>query len=229
MLTIRSEQIALFEKEMFQQFENKMVHYLTQYFPDQCILAGENAVREEIRYNLKASEQYDIRVESDVARFTYLAFFLGRDFNLNPKYKTYIAVLSDRQRLPGERLNRLFDQLTLSLDDIEYRYIIGIYIPKAKIPLSKSAVTKADTVFYQKHPEMINGEKEHILINQFSGDQDQQTLRKEWMELYAQSGGEIESPGEKEVAKKLQSANSDSKKIMGDYPVGSTTIPCHPS
>ncbi len=56
---------------------------------------------------------------------------------------------------------------------------------RAKRPLNKSAVKKADAEFYAKHPELKG--------TSLSGrDPKQAALRKEWMELYEKSGGEIE-------------------------------------
>ena len=61
---------------------------------------------------------------------------------------------------------------------------------RAKRPLNKSAVKKADAEFHAKHPELKG--------KSLSGsDPKQAGLRKEWMALYKKNNGKIEKPSTK--------------------------------
>jgi len=56
---------------------------------------------------------------------------------------------------------------------------------RAKRPLNKAAVKKADAEFYANHPELKG-------LPLSATDPKQATLRREWMDLYIKHGGEVE-------------------------------------
>lgn len=74
---------------------------------------------------------------------------------------------------------------------------------RARLPLNNGAVQAADDQFYANHPELVqNGER----IPLDPDDPAQAHLRREWMDLYAASGGAIEGeePVRREPADPVQ-------------------------
>jgi hypothetical protein len=65
---------------------------------------------------------------------------------------------------------------------------------RAKRPLNKAAVKKADAEFYAKHPELKG---KPLSAN----DPKQAALRREWMDLYVKHGGKVENSKGKSAKK----------------------------
>ena len=84
---------------------------------------------------------------------------------------------------------------------------------RATHPMSKAATNAADDAFYAQHPEMVDAGGKRKPIDPHSARCKQ--LRRQWMNLYAQHGGQVKKTRAKDLAKDVQQAKKD---IQQDYP-----------
>lgn len=84
---------------------------------------------------------------------------------------------------------------------------------RATHPMSKAATKAADDAFYAQHPEMVDAGGRRKSIDPHSAKCKQ--LRRQWMNLYAQHGGQVKKSRAKDLAKDVQQAKKD---IQQDYP-----------
>lgn len=107
MLVVRKEQMDTLGEKMRQRYEDRLVVYLNQLFPETCTQLGEPALRQEIRYGIGAAAKYNITTEGDVARYIETMFRFGRDFDTNPATAWTQPILSDQSSSAENRLRRL--------------------------------------------------------------------------------------------------------------------------
>ena len=107
MLIIRKEQMDTLGGQMQKRYEDRLVVYLNQVFPERCAKMGEPALREEIRYGIGSAAKYDITTERDVAKYIETMFRLGRDFDTNPDHPWAQPILTDRSSSAENRLRRI--------------------------------------------------------------------------------------------------------------------------
>jgi hypothetical protein len=100
MLTIRKEQLAIFQKVSSQNFENRMLSHIKKFFPKRMEELGEPGTRELIRYGIQRSASYRIRKQPDICKYIGIMVVFGRDFDRDPKLPWASTVLNDRS-LPG--------------------------------------------------------------------------------------------------------------------------------
>ena len=112
MLVIRKEQMEALSKQRLQQFEDRLVQYLTETMPDQCAARGEDQLRQDIRHGIERAVSYDITGERDVAGYVELLVRLGRDFDQRAETSWVQAILSDRMSTAENRLRRVQWRLT---------------------------------------------------------------------------------------------------------------------
>jgi len=107
MLIIRKEQMTMLKEKERQRFVERMMDYLQKFFPDQVEPLGEEGLQEEIHHGMETAEQYRMVSEREVARYIELMFYLGRDFDINPKTPWAASILKDRSSSAANRLRRL--------------------------------------------------------------------------------------------------------------------------
>jgi len=110
MFKLRQEQMAAFTQAVLQNFEDRMVVHLNQFFPEQCTMLGEPKVRETIRYGIQRAASHGIVVERDVCKYLDLMFAFGPDFDQDPRHPWAAEILNDPKTTdPETRLKRLCD------------------------------------------------------------------------------------------------------------------------
>jgi hypothetical protein len=107
MLVIRKEQMDTLGEQMRQRYEDRLVVYLNQVFPDRCAQMGEPALRKEIRYGMASAAKYNITTERDVAKYIELMFRHGRDFDTSPDTPWAQPILTDPSSTADNRLRRV--------------------------------------------------------------------------------------------------------------------------
>src|SRR5215467_8144862 len=108
MLTIRKEQLAIFEKVAANDFESRMLAHLQQFFSAQIEQLGEPAVRDLIRYGVQRSAAYRVDHQPDVCKYINLMVVFGRDFDRDAKLPWASAILQDQTILdPSLRMTKL--------------------------------------------------------------------------------------------------------------------------
>jgi len=80
-LTIRASQLARFSQVEREKFEDWMVVHVNRFFPRQSQSAGEDQLRQTIRYGVERAASHGITVKRDVCKYIDLMIVLGRDFD----------------------------------------------------------------------------------------------------------------------------------------------------
>jgi hypothetical protein len=96
MLTIRKEQLAVFQKVASQNFENRTLSHIKKCFPKQMGTLGEPGTRDLIRYGIQRSASYRFRKQSDICKYIDIMVIFGRDFDRDPELPWAAGVLNDR-------------------------------------------------------------------------------------------------------------------------------------
>ena len=117
MLSIRKDQVDSLELSAYLNFENRVLKYLHDNFPDLTLTANEDHIREEIRYGVQITDEYDFMTERDISKFIYFIIYFGRNFDIDPNLEWLTKIISDLQ-IPAEtRLNQAFDLLSEKTED----------------------------------------------------------------------------------------------------------------
>lgn len=85
MLTIRKEQMQVFEERMRRQFEDRMVKDLGTKFPDQTKTMAEDGLRSLIDAGIEKAKHYGITAEEDVQAFLEYMLIYSPDFDTDPE------------------------------------------------------------------------------------------------------------------------------------------------
>jgi hypothetical protein len=108
MLTIRKEQMAVFEQASFKDFEGKMVEHLREFTPRHCEIVGEPAVRTVIRMGIERAMRYGFTNRGPVRFYIELMFMFGSYFDTDPLMLWAAEILNDPvivdQMVRAERL-----------------------------------------------------------------------------------------------------------------------------
>src|SRR5579864_7458096 len=115
MITIRKEQMQALQED-YPNFENRTAVWLRGHFPEDCEMLGENAVREKIRYGAQVAMQFGLFNRPEVAKFVFLCFFLGPNFDLQPEYQWLKTILANSKVEPGIRIENAFETLADRLE-----------------------------------------------------------------------------------------------------------------
>jgi hypothetical protein len=110
MLTIRAEQMERFEEAATKGFEDRMLPFLTSYFPEQSKQLGEENIRALIQYGISRSRAYGIVTEIDVGQYIALMFIFGGNFDTDPTYPSLRRILVDPKfkDQPGSMIQALY-------------------------------------------------------------------------------------------------------------------------
>lgn len=95
MLTIRKEQLAVFQKMASQDFEDRMVLHIGEFFPEFMRQLGEERSRELIRYGIQRASAYRFQLEPDVCNYINFMVVFGRDFDRDPALPWARTILND--------------------------------------------------------------------------------------------------------------------------------------
>jgi hypothetical protein len=95
MLTIRKEQFAVFQKVACDDFENRMVSHIKEFFPQQAEHLGEAGIRDLIRYGIQRAATYQFELEPDVCNYIDFMLVFGRDFDRDPALSWASCILND--------------------------------------------------------------------------------------------------------------------------------------
>jgi hypothetical protein len=106
-MIIRDEQLDAFRAARAASFEQRLFLHLHKYFPERCAVMGGEAVRHSIRRGVARARSYGIICERDVARFLNHVYFLGPDFDTDPKYPWAQDILRDPAIPPSSKMQRL--------------------------------------------------------------------------------------------------------------------------
>lgn len=107
MLTIRKEQMEVFNKAQRRRFEDRMLAHLRRYFREETESVPEALLRQRIRSEVDTAAHYHIIEEYDVAVYICILFALHPDLPIAPPLAWVQDILSDRDVLPSEKVQLL--------------------------------------------------------------------------------------------------------------------------
>jgi hypothetical protein len=87
MLTIRKEQLEVFQMASRKQFQEKMRSHLRKVFVEQTAERSDHDLWAFVEAGIKRAQQYKIVCEDDVQRYLECMMTYGQDFDSNPKLK----------------------------------------------------------------------------------------------------------------------------------------------
>ena len=90
-------------------FENRMVPFLYEHFPEESEVLGEDGTRVRIRKGIHRAAQYEIVEEHDVCLYIELMYVLSEEFNSDPNYPWAREILVNQQQDPSDRIESVYD------------------------------------------------------------------------------------------------------------------------
>jgi hypothetical protein len=105
MLTIRRAQLAAMERHLRRAFEELMVGHLREHFFDDCLLLGDDGLRNRIHDGIRRAAAWKISVERDVCAYLDLMFLFGDEFDSDPALPWARRILADSAA--DDRVERL--------------------------------------------------------------------------------------------------------------------------
>jgi hypothetical protein len=108
MLTIRDDQLALFENASLTQLEEDLVAHLRDAFPVDFELAGEAGIRACVHLAVRRADAYGLQTRGQFCRYLHLAVTFGTHFDRDPLLPWVARTLRNpRLADPDGRIDRL--------------------------------------------------------------------------------------------------------------------------
>jgi len=118
MLTIKSDQLKILEQAAFQDFEERMVLHIREFFPDNFDAMGEADSRLLIQHGIEQAALYGFVSKQDVCKFIDLMVCFGAEFDTDVNEPWAKAILSDNSLLnASDRMDALFNAGMGQLDN----------------------------------------------------------------------------------------------------------------
>jgi len=109
MLTIRKEQLRVFDQDRRSRFLALMLAHLRKFFPARCESLGERGLREWIEHGTKRAATYHVVSERDVCKYIDIMLVFGKDFDQDARFPWAARLLKIPRTKPGEKMNLLFE------------------------------------------------------------------------------------------------------------------------
>lgn len=101
---IRSSQLRQMTKSNVEEFHTFMIGFLREEFPEESAPLSDAQLRASIQRHTEEARPYAIEDENALAKFIYLKWLLGEDFEDLPDRAWLIGLLEDRARPAVERM-----------------------------------------------------------------------------------------------------------------------------
>jgi hypothetical protein len=92
------------------EFEDTMIEFLYEHFPEECKELGSYVTRAEVRKGIDRAAVYNIVDEHDVCMYIELMFILGENFDIDLKYPWAEEILSEDTWDPSDKIERVYDE-----------------------------------------------------------------------------------------------------------------------
>ncbi len=103
-LSIRPEQLQIFEAELDRAFATMQALRLRKAFPERCRALSEAALLAHVEDALGRAYGHAIARPKDLARFLDLTMTLGLDFDHGPDHRWAADLIGDARRKAARRL-----------------------------------------------------------------------------------------------------------------------------
>jgi hypothetical protein len=107
MLTIREEQMSIFEQAAIQRFEDEMVIHSKEFSPRLCEILGDEQLRVAIRQAIGPARGYGFNCRGPVRLYIEMMFLFGSGFDTDPQYPWATRILEDQSDDEFLRADRL--------------------------------------------------------------------------------------------------------------------------
>jgi hypothetical protein len=117
MLSIRNEQLKVFEQDQQERFELQIIDYIRQYLPRYFAELQEPGVRALIPKAMAKAERYGTLLHADVTGIISLMLWLGTDFDSDPENAWAQEILGSPVLDPDSKIDWLFESLQSRLEE----------------------------------------------------------------------------------------------------------------
>jgi hypothetical protein len=111
MLTIRKEQMAVFEAHFDRQFRAGLLRHVRTDLPTESKAMSDGDVDGMITQAIERGRPYGVTSERDVALFLDLMLLKGRDFDRDPKLRWMGNILKDKDLEGAAKMNAIYHRL----------------------------------------------------------------------------------------------------------------------
>ena len=116
-MVITKAQLSAFSTDALNAYVEDMVMHVREYYPQQYRLAGDEALRNAIRYGFRKARQYGLQSVRNSCLYLNNMLLLGSNFDADPQYPWARQTLQNPSyRRPDDRIDALTDK---TLDFIE--------------------------------------------------------------------------------------------------------------
>ncbi len=110
MFVVREHHMQALEEGFRETFEDRMVLHVQAKFPSQADELGEKQLRRRIQDGIERAERYEIRAQSEVARFIRFMFGIRPDFDTSRKTPWARPILEETDVPAARRLDRVREE-----------------------------------------------------------------------------------------------------------------------
>ena len=114
MLTIRPEQMLVFEAYAIKRFEDALYEHLSSKYPEEIQELGEEMSRAMVRQGIETARQFGVDVERDVAAFVEYMFAVDPRWHELEDWAWASDILADPE-LDGHAKMELIDRTARNL------------------------------------------------------------------------------------------------------------------
>jgi hypothetical protein len=104
-ITLREEQVEVFQKRKQREFREKMILHLRKGFVSQTAEKTDDDLRILIDSGIKRAKRYRVVLEDDVQRYLECMLFCGEDFDSHPNFKWARVALRARNLTGTEKMD----------------------------------------------------------------------------------------------------------------------------
>src|SRR5262245_37100012 len=95
MFKIRKEQLQTFGQTAAEDFEERALPYVKEFFPKHVVLLGEDGIRKVIRHAKARGATHGLTTERDLRLYLSLMCMLGSSFDSDPQLPWAAARLNE--------------------------------------------------------------------------------------------------------------------------------------
>lgn len=128
MFKIRREQLQTFGQAASEDFEERALPFVKEFFPKHTALLGEEGARKVIRHSMARGATHGLTTERDLRLYLSLMCMLGSSFDSDPQMPWAAARLNEAPgRVDAARMERLYEKAMEYLDHVarDYQDILG--------------------------------------------------------------------------------------------------------
>jgi hypothetical protein len=117
MLTIRNDQIQIFEKII--GFQNRMIAFCKEHFSLPYEMLGEDQIRNIIQYGMERAKRHGFEGPREMCIYISSMFLLGSDFDRDSQYP-WVSKYLNQEEVPDPflRVERLYDAILNYFDRV---------------------------------------------------------------------------------------------------------------